>query len=406
MRRSGSTITSSLLALLAFALAGSAAMLPAAAGEVPPDGYPSWEDVREARESEAGTAAEIEKITGLLSALQAEAESLGSAAVASAAEYAVADAALKSATARADTLSLQADEANAELARHRKAIGALAAQSYKTGGTTMGFFVALDALESNSIDGLNVVQIVGDKTADLVGKAAAAGKASLSLAAQEKAAVAERERLAQESRTKLDAARAAQEAMTRQIGEGQRRSGELTAQLASLKGTTAAVEEEYRQGQAAVAAYEAAQEAKRAAAEEQARRQAAAAANLPAAANPAPANPVPANPAPANPANPAPAAPAPTPADPPAPPPVVVPSVPGGAVNDPAGQKLRFRPAGSLRLGAGPVPVPRPALDQGIQLADHRHEPLLGCLRDPAGAAARQIHQRRQRLAHQLPHAD
>ncbi|MEQ7735791.1 hypothetical protein, partial [Escherichia coli] len=103
---------------------------------------------------------------------------------------------LKAATARADALSVQVGEAYAELARHQKAIGALAAQSYKTGGTTMGFFVALDALENNSIDGLNVVQIVGDKTADLVGKAAAAGKASLSLADQEKAAVAERERLA------------------------------------------------------------------------------------------------------------------------------------------------------------------------------------------------------------------
>lgn len=349
MRRPGSAITSPLLAaLLACALAGSAAVLPAAAGEVPPDGYPSWEDVREARDSEAGTAAEIEKITGLLASLQAEAESLGNAAVASAAEYAVADAALKSATARADALSVQADEANAELARHRKAIGALAAQSYKTGGTTIGFFVAVDALESNSIDGLNVVQIVGDKTADLVSKAAAAGKASSSLADQQKAAAAERERLAQESRIKLDAARSAQEAVTRQIGEGQRLSGELTAQLASLKGTTAAVEEEYRQGQAAVAAYEAAQAARRAAAEEQARRHAAVAANLPAAGTPAPANPVPENPVPADPANHAPAAPAPGQADPPAPPPVVVPSVPGGAVNDPAGAKSYA----SSRLGA------------------------------------------------------
>lgn len=341
MRLSGTTITSPLLgALLACALAGSTALLPAAAGELPPDGYPSWDDVRKAQESEAGTAAEIERITGLLSGLQAEAEALGSAAVASAAEYAVADAALKSATARADALSAKAAEAGAELARHRKAIGGLAAQSYKTGGTTVGFFVALDALENNSIDGLNVVQIVGGKTADLVSKAAAAGNASSSLAEQEKAAAAERVRLAQESRTKLDAARSAQEAVVRQIGEGQQRSGELTAQLASLKGTTAAVEEEYRQGQAAVAAYEAAQAAKRAAAEEQVRRQAAAVVPDPPAAE------IPAPPNPANPGDPGPAAPA--PAGPPALPPVVVPSVPGGAVNDPAAAKSYA----SGRLGA------------------------------------------------------
>lgn len=347
MRLSGRSLTSPLLgALLACTLAGTSALLPASAGEAPPEGYPSWDDVRKAQESEAGKASEITRITGLLAGLQAESESLGAAAVASAAEYAAADAALQSASARVDALSGQAAAADAEVARHQKAIGALAARSYKTGGTTIGFFVALDALENNSIDGLNVVQVVGEKTADLVSKARAAGNASLSLAEQQKAAAAERERLAQESKAKLDAARSAREAVARQIGEEQRRNEVLTAQLASLKGTTAAVEQEYRQGQAALAAYEAAQAAKRAAAEEQARRQAAAAAADPkpaAPANPAPANPVPGNPAPAGPlpANPAPAvpAPAPPPATPPAPPPVVVPSVPGGAVNDPAGAK-------------------------------------------------------------------
>ncbi|WP_459790405.1 lytic transglycosylase domain-containing protein, partial [Arthrobacter sp. AD-310] len=309
-------MTSPLLgALLACALACSAALLPASAGEAPPEGYPSWDEVRKAQESEAGTAAEIDRITGLLAGLQAESESVGAAAVASAAEYAAADAALQSASARVDDLSAQAAAAEAELARHQKAIGNLAAQSYKTGGTTIGFFVALDALENNSIDGLNVVQIVGEKTADLVSKARAAGNASLSLAEQQKAAAAERERLAGESRAKLDAARSAQSALVRQIGEEQRRNEVLTAQLASLKGTTAAVEQEYRQGQAALAAYEAAQAAKRAAAEEQARRQAAAAAAAPkpaAPGRPAPANPAPGGPAPADPlpANPAPAVPA------------------------------------------------------------------------------------------------
>lgn len=359
MRLSGRTMTSPLLgALLACALAGSAALLPASAGEAPPEGYPSWDEVRKAQESEAGTAAEIDRITGLLAGLQAESESVGAAAVASAAEYAAADAALQSASARVDDLSAQAAAAEAELARHQKAIGNLAAQSYKTGGTTIGFFVALDALENNSIDGLNVVQIVGEKTADLVSKARAAGNASLSLAEQQKAAAAERERLAGESRAKLDAARSAQSALARQIGEEQRRNEVLTAQLASLKGTTAAVEQEHRQGQVALAAYEAAQAAKRAAAEEQARRQAALAAAAPkpaAPGEPAPANPAPGGPAPADPlpANPAPAVPdAPAPALPlaaaPAPPPVVVPSVPGGAVNDPAGAKSYA----SGRLGA------------------------------------------------------
>lgn len=362
MSRFVSTVKSPVLGgLLAFALVGSSALLPAHAGEsTPPGGYPSWDDVQQAKLTEAGKAAEINRITDLLDGLQAESETLGAAAVKSAGEYAVTDAALQAATARVDALTAEAAQAAGELAKHTKEIGALAAQSYKTGGTNMGFFVALDAVQNNSIHGLNVVRIVGDRTAVLVNKAAAAGKITDSLAEQEKAAKAERERLSSEARAKLEDAHAARDAMARQIGEEEQRSGELTAQLATLKGTTAAVEGEFRQGQAALAAYEAAQAAKRAAAEEQARRQADTAAKVPQApANPAPALPAPAQPDPAPPAGPAPGEPAPAqpapaqpapaqPAPPPSPPAVVVPSLPGGAVNDPAGAKNYA----SGRLGA------------------------------------------------------
>jgi hypothetical protein len=348
-------------ALLVVALAATLGLVPAGAADSDPTGdYPSWEDVQEAKQTEAGKAAEISRISSYLDDLQAKSESLGTAAVQSAANYAVTDSALQAASAKVEALTAQVSQANSALSRHRKELGALAAQSYKTGGTTMGFFVALDAIQTNSIQGLNVVQIVGDKTAGLVTKAESAGRIATSLAARESAAKAERERLSLEAKAKLDAARSAQEAMARQVAESRQHSEELTAQLASLKGTTAAVEGAYRQGQTAQAAYEAAQAAKRAAAEEQARQQAEAAARAaaaaavrpPAPAGPAPAGPAPANPAPGNPApvNPAPANPAPAPGLPaaPSPPPVVVPSVPGGAVNDPAGAKSYA----SGRLGA------------------------------------------------------
>ncbi|MDQ5861636.1 MAG: lytic transglycosylase domain-containing protein, partial [Actinomycetota bacterium] len=321
-----------LAGMLAVALVGSAALLPShAADDAPPGGYPSWQDVQNAKQSEAGKAAEVTRINGLLGGLQTEAEALGNAAVTSAAEYAVAEAALQAATATVDALTAQTARATAELGQYKKEIGALAAQSYKTGGTNMGFFVALDAVQNNSIQGLNIVQIVSDKTAALVNKSASAERSSRALADQEQAARAERERLSGEARTKLDAAQSAQEAMSRQIAEQQEHGQELTAQLASLKGTTAAVEGEFRQGQVALAAYETAQAAKRAAAQDQARQQAEAAAKaaaLAAAQKPAPAPPT------------VPGAPVPVPSPTPPPPPVVVvPSVPGGAVNDPAGAK-------------------------------------------------------------------
>ena len=349
------------------ALAVASFPLPATADDpAPPAGYPSWADVHAAQSSEAAKAAEITTITGLLDGLQQQTEAAGDAAVRSAADYAVAQAGLDSATLRLEALTAQAARANDELARRRKDIGALAAQSYKTGGTNAGFFVALDALGTNSVQGLNLVKLVGDKTAALVEKAGAAGRVAAALTEQERAARSERERLSAEAKAKLDSARSARDALGRQVAQEQQHSEELTAQLAALKGTTAALEGEYRQGQAALAAYGQAQEARRAAAGEQARRQAAAAAaaaRLPAPAEPAapvgtpalpstpiqqnpvqqsPVQPNPAPPIPVQPAAPAdnPAAPAPgTPPAAPAPPAVVVPSVPGGAVNDPAGAK-------------------------------------------------------------------
>jgi hypothetical protein len=315
----------SLTAVLALAVAASFPLLPSyAADEALPSGYPSWQDVEKAKQSETGKAAEVARIGDLLGGLQAQAEALGNAAVTSAAEYAVTGSALQAASSRVDVLAAQVARAQEESGRHRREIGALAAQSYKTGGTNMGFFVALDAVQTNSIHGLNIVQIVSDKTASLVHKSAEAEKVAEALAQQERAAKAERERLAGEAKAKLAAAQAAQQAVVQQVAEQQEHSTELTAQLASLKGTTAAVEGEFRQGQAALAAYEVSQAAKRAAAEEQARRQAEAAAK---AAAQVPGNPAPAVPAPVPPVE------SPTPNPPPV---VVVPSVPGGAVNDPA----------------------------------------------------------------------
>lgn len=348
-----------LAGLLALALLSVVAM-PSSAGDMPPSGYPSWQDVEEAQRSESATAAEIRTITGLLDGLQSRFEKLGDEAVNSAAEYSTSQTALEAATARVELISARSAAAQAQVARYKKELGTLAAESYKTGGTTMGFFVAVEAVRTDSVHGLNLMQKVGDKTAALVAKAASAEKAAEAQAGQERIARAERERLADDAESSLTAAQAAQEAVASHVEEQQERSDELTAQLAALKGTTAAAESDFRKGQAARAAYEATQAAKREAAEEQARQAAARAAEAasqrlsdtgrpgPRPAVRQPVIPTPVNPAPVVPA-PQPAAVVPAPAPPPAPAaPPVVPVVPGGAVNDPAGAKAYA----SGRLGA------------------------------------------------------
>jgi murein DD-endopeptidase MepM/ murein hydrolase activator NlpD len=267
--------------------------------------------VQNAQQNEASKADEITKINSLLGGLQQQAEVLGDAAVKSGAEFAVAKSALDDATTKVDLLTAQSAEADAKAERYEKEMGGVAAQAYETGATNMGIFVAFDAVGSkDSLQGLDVMREVMDKSTSLFNESTAAEGDAKALRDQEQAAKTERERLAGEAKTKLEAAESAQKAMADQIALQQQHDQELTAQLASLKGTTAAVEQQYQQGQAALAAYEAAQAAKRAAAEEQARQQAAAAAQ--AAAGTAPAY----------------SAPAPS---------ILFPATPGGAVNDPAG---------------------------------------------------------------------
>ncbi|HAG59828.1 MAG TPA: transglycosylase [Arthrobacter bacterium] len=289
---SGFTLKSRLLltsATLAGSLACSALVpFPAfAADDAPPGGFPSWQDVQDARKNEASKADEVGKINALLSGLRTQGEDLGNAAVRSAAEYAVAASALDAASATVVVVTAQSARADAKVARYKKEIGALAAQAYKAGGANVGLYVALDAVESkDSLQRLDVMRVVMDRSTALFDESAAAESAAKALAAQEEAAKAERERLAGEAKAKLEAAQAAQESMVSQIAQQQQHDQELTAQLASLKGTSASVEDQYQQGQAALAAYQAAQEAKRAAAEEQARQQAAAAAQAKAQARP------------------------------------------------------------------------------------------------------------------------
>ena len=263
----------------ALALSGSLAVPALADDDAPPSGFPSWQDVQAAKQNEASKADEVTKITTLLDGLQSQAEELGNAAVRSAADYAVAKDALDAASAKVDVLTAQTDRANAQVSQYKKEAGALAAQTYKAGGANLGVFVALDAISSkDSLQRLDVMRMVTEKATNLYANSKTAQGVAKALTDQQQAAKAERERLAGDAKAKLDAAQAAQKAMDTQISQQKQQDQVLTAQLASLKGTTVAVEDQYRQGQAALAAYQAAQEAKRRAAAERAQQAAAAAA--------------------------------------------------------------------------------------------------------------------------------
>lgn len=310
-------------------------LLPGAVADddTPPSGYPSWSDVQQAKQSESAKAAEITRIKGLLGHLETEAEKRGNAAVVASGEYAVADAALGVAKAKADGLSAQLRQATAEAARYRKEYGSLAVQAYKSGSLDMPGIPDLQSIQPDRLQGLSVLEVVTGRASALLAKSSAAENTVQSLSDQEQRAEAERQRLADDAQRKLDAAQAAKSAMDTQLAQQKQHGQELTAQLASLKGTTASVEARYQQGQEALAAYEAAQAAKRAAAEERTREEAAAAAAAAAAEQQREQQQAAANAQQAGTGN----APAPSTPDPAPQPPVVVPPDTGGAVNDPAG---------------------------------------------------------------------
>lgn len=316
-----------------FLLTSGIAALPAAAEEGPPSGFPSWAEVEAAKGNAAATAAEVANINGLLDSLEDKAGELGASAVKAGAGLALTQRRLDAATAEVQLLNAQSRQAAGEAAEYKKDAVAVAVQSYKTGGAGLGLFAAIAALESpENLNGVDMMHQVGEQAAVKQARASEAQAASAALEKTRAKAQQAQAELTAEAKAASDAAVAAQAAVTAQLEAKKAQGATLTAQLASLNNTTVAVEAQFRQGQEALAAYNQAQEAKRKAAEEAARR--AAEQQQPA---PAPA-PNPGIPNPGNP-NPGPAPVDPNPGDGYIPVDVLLPNIPGGAVNDPAGAK-------------------------------------------------------------------
>ena len=312
----------------AFLLAGlrvvsGFAVSPAQADDAPPSGYPSWQDVENAKQNASATAAEVDKINALLANLQDSAVSLGNAAIQALSEYSAAKAELAAASTRVEVLNGQLQQADAASQQLKKEAGALAAQSYKAGSSSLGIFSAIDAIQStDSLRRLDLVNIVTQNAADLYAKAESARKATASLQAQQKQAEAERSRLSDAAQRSSDAAAAAQKAVEDQVAGTKTQSDTLNAQLASLNNTVLDTTQKYQQGVEAQREYEQAQQAKAAAA---AKAQAEADARAAQAARDA------AKPQPGTGGG------TPPPVNPPTNPPVTPPTNPGGAVNNPAG---------------------------------------------------------------------
>ncbi|MBD7995895.1 lytic transglycosylase domain-containing protein [Arthrobacter sp. Sa2CUA1] len=323
--------------MTAAAAAGVLAAALLSAAPAAADDYPSWDQIAAAKSDLSAREAQISELEEHLAKLQDEAGALGNAAVDASSRYDALRGEVLASDARVAELAEERAAAAAEASELRSQVGALAAQTYKTGGMDSTVLFLLDSEEGVAhLDRMTTLQLVTERTSRLFGRADAAEK---SAAALEDAEAAEREArkvLAEEADALYKDAEAATTAADKAVRTQEERTAVLIAQLADLRETTA--EAELARMQAARAEESVRQQAEAAekAAAETGRPEAGPVINPtrpsspPASAAPSPSTP------PATPTPPV-AAPAP-PAAPPAPPvQETVPPAPAAPVDDPAG---------------------------------------------------------------------
>lgn len=352
LRRPALTAAAPALTAAAVSCLMAAALLvgatPAAAGE-----YPTWDEVAAARADTAATEEQVRELEGHLDRLHAEAGSLGNAAVTASSHYESLRSELVASDARLADLAARRSAASARASELRSQVGALAAQTYKTGGMDSTVLFILDADEGAAhFDRLSTLSLVTERTSRLFEEAAGAEQTAESLEETEQSAREAREKLAESAEAQYRDAEAATAAAEKAVREQEERTAVLAAQLAELRNTTAEAEmsrlqaarlEESVRQQAEQAGKEAGKTPPREAGTviNPTRPTSPAVPEKPVAPAPAPA------PAPSNPpvAAPQPPAPAPVPAPQPPPPPP-----PAAPVNDPAGAQAY---ASSLMPGYG-----------------------------------------------------
>ena len=212
--------------------------------------YPTWEEVEAARNNEAATAATVANITSLLDGLQAEAARLGDTAAAREAEAATARAELEQITAAEAALSLQADAAAERAAKSAEQASGLAAALYRSSGADLTTVLLVsDTTDSDDLlYRLGALGRVGEQVGTALAQAEVDSNQAGSLAEQAEVARVERDRLATVAEEASAVASAASAAADAAVEEHQTRLTVLYEQLASLKGTTVRLEQEYRIG--------------------------------------------------------------------------------------------------------------------------------------------------------------
>ncbi len=246
LRRSRRAAVATLAAALV--LAGA---LPAVAnpGDETADGYPTWDEVNAARASQSAKQAEYAKLQQALQRAQSGAATTSAKAVAAFRTAQRADQDLADATAREKQLQSRLEADRTRLQSDSESLGRVVSWMYRDGtglASTSQLITAKDPAEFMSK--LDTAQQVAGTWNTLSERAAAAVNTEQNLKDQATSAKKERARLAAEADRASSAASAAQERADAAVDTASRNTTTVYAQLASLRGTTAKVEERYQLG--------------------------------------------------------------------------------------------------------------------------------------------------------------
>ncbi|KQO97530.1 C40 family peptidase [Leifsonia sp. Leaf264] len=237
-------------------------------------GYPSWDEIQNAKKSEATKKAEINRVTDLLGGLAAAADEASKQSQIAAEAYRNALEALSAAEQREKDLRSQADAAAKTAKTSQMRAGLIAAHLARSGGKDLSVDLFLNGDKATDLlHRLGSASKLSEQSQEIYREALQDENTAKSLADQADAAAVERKKLAADAEAKLASAQVAAKAAEDAYAEQVKYSDELYSQLATLKDTTAALEKERIEG---IAAAEAAAAAEKAAADKAAAEQAAA----------------------------------------------------------------------------------------------------------------------------------
>lgn len=214
--------------------------------------YPSWSDVQAAKGNQAKAEKEISTLGAAISSLQSKAQSASDAASGAGERYQIAVNAEQAAATQLAQLKSQQSAAAATAKASRQRVGQLVAQLSHSGGQQLTVTMLTDSKHAGDLlYQLGAMTNLTERTKGLLERATADANEATALQAQAQAA---QTALAQRSAAAKDALAAANRAAgtaSTALAAQTKNQSQLIAQVAYLKGTTAAVETKYYDGLAA-----------------------------------------------------------------------------------------------------------------------------------------------------------